>query len=352
MATADSASFPDEIGFLLLPEFSMMAFFSAVEPLRIANRLGGRAFYRWRLYTEDGAPVVASNSMSLLADASIGEEPTPATVMVCASFNVEQYITPRMLHWLGRLQARGTVLGGIDTGCFALAEAGLLDDYRVTLHWESIPAFRERFPRIETTSEVFEIDRDRITSSGGTATMDLMLQIIARRHGAALALAVSEQLIHDRIRDPTDHQRIALAARLGIHNRALLAAIGYMGRHIERPAATPEIARHAGVSLRQLERLFAEHLGTTARHYYLALRLDHARNLLQQTDMSVLEVGLACGFGSSASLSRAYRRRFGAPPSRDRQWLGREPAGDSVAATQSDRAADGGGPRKGLVGDT
>jgi len=326
MQSADPPSSPDEFGFLLLPEFAMMAFFSAVEPLRIANRLAGRTLYRWRIYSEGGTPVVASNGMSLLADGAVGGEPAPHTMLVCASFNVEHYITPRMLHWLRRLDARGTILGGIDTGCFVLAEAGLLDGYRVTLHWESIPVFRERFPRIATTSELFEIDRDRITSSGGTATMDLMLQIIAGRHGPELALGVSEQLIHERIRSPTDHQRIALAARLGIHNRALLAAIEFMGRHLERPARTADIARQAGVSMRQLERLFAAHLGRTARRYYLDLRLDHARDLLRQTDMAVLEVALACGFGSSASLSRSYRRRFGVPPSRDRQWLGREPA--------------------------
>lgn len=313
---------PRQIGFLLLPEFSMMAFFAAVEPLRIANRCSGHELYRWRLYSADGGPVAASNGMTLLTDAAVGDQAYSPTVLVCASFHHEAHTTPKLLQWLRRLEGQSATLGGIDTGAFLLARAGLLNGHRVTLHWESIPAFRELYPGIECTAELFEIDRRRLTSSGGTATMDLMLQLIAQAHGADLAMAVSEQLIHQRIRRHSDHQRMTLSARLGVHNPTLIDAVDLMSQRIERPASVVEIARRCGVSQRQLERLFAEHLGATPRGHYLGLRLEHARYLLQQTDMAVLDVALACGFGSGASLSRAYRQRYGVAPSRDRDWFG------------------------------
>lgn len=309
------------IGFLLLPEFSMMAFFAAIEPLRIANRCSGRELYHWSICSDDGAPVAASNGMTLLVDHAIGAEKIAPTVLVCSAFNHETYTSPRILRWLRQLAGRGVVLGGIDTGAFVLARAGLLDGHRVTLHWESIPAFEELYPDIETTAELYEIDRQRLTSSGGTATMDLMLRFIAEDHGSKLAAAVSEQLIHQRVRSKSDHQRMTLAARLGVHNPTLLQAVEIMGRNIETPIPIAGIADRCGISQRQLERLFSERLDTSPNGYYLRLRLERARELLHETDRSVLEVALACGFGSCASLSRAYSRHHGLPPSRDRRRI-------------------------------
>lgn len=320
VAVADHEE-PREIAFLLLPEFAMMAFFAAIEPLRIANRCSGRELYRWSIYSGDGGPVAASNGMTLLVDGAIGPGAFAPRVFVCSSFNHEAHTSTAMLQWLRRLASRGAVLGGIDTGAFLLARAGLLDGHRVTLHWESIPAFRELYPGIETTAELYEIDRQRLTSSGGTATMDLMLRFIADAHGAELATAVSEQLIHQRVRSKSDHQRMTLAARLGVHNPTVLRAVEFMSANVEQPASVVEVAAHCGISQRQLERLFAEQLDASPTAYYLRLRLAHARELLRDTGRSVLEVALACGFGSSASLSRAYRRRYGLPPSRDRRWL-------------------------------
>jgi len=316
----DAPATPRDIGFLLLPEFSMMAFFAAIEPLRIANRCSGRTLYRWWNWSVDGEPIAASNGMTLLTDGPIGETVSAPTVFICSSFNHESHASPAIVQWLRRLAGQGVVLGGIDTGPFVLARAGLLDGHRTTLHWESIPGFRELYPAIETTTELYEIDRRRLTSSGGTATMDLMLRFIAEEHGADLATAVSEQLIHQRVRSESDHQRMNLAARLGVHNRTLVRAVEFMSGRIENPASVVEVARHCDVSQRQLERLFSEQLASAPNGYYIGLRLQHARELLHDTDRSILEVALACGFGSCASLSRAYRRHYGVAPSRDRQW--------------------------------
>lgn len=320
---------PRRLGFLLLPEFSMMAFVAAVEPFRIANRCAGEPLYEWSLYSVDGMPVAASNGMTLLADASIGEDASEPTVFVCSGFNHERHTSAAVLQWLKWLAGQGGTLGGVDTGAFVLARAGLLEGRRVTLHWESIPAFEELFPGIETTTALYEIDGRRVTCSGGSATMDLALRFIAADHGAGLATAVSEQLIYQRIRERSDHQRMSVAARLGVHNPILVNAIEYMSVNVAQPVAVADIAAHCCISQRQLERLFAERLGTSPVGYYLQLRLTYARQLLQETDRSVLEVALACGFGSTASFSRAYRRRFGVPPSRDRSGLA-PPGGAAV----------------------
>ncbi len=312
---------PEPIGFFLVPDYSMMAFFSAVEPLRIANRCAGEPLFRWQTITGDGEPVAASNGMRLMPDSAMEDVHDLPTVLVCAAFDVEAHAGRRVLTWLNRLDATGTVLGGMDTGAFLLARAGLLHGHRVTMHWESLPAFREAFPDIETSDELYEMDERRFSCAGGAAAMDMMLDIIAQRHGAELALAVSEQLIHARIRSRRAHQRIALAARLGIHNRRLLRAVELMERNLEQPLPPAELADRCDISLRQLQRLFAEQLDTTPSAYYQRLRLERAQQLLQQTDMTVLGVGLACGFTSASSFSRAYRAHFDRPPREDRRWL-------------------------------
>lgn len=305
---------PEPIGFLLIPRFSMMAFFSAVEPLRIANRIAERELFQWCVITQDGEPVTASNGMTLLADASIDSAPALPSVAVCASFEPEETLTRRLIKWLNRIQHNDCVAGGIDTGTFLLARAGLLQSQRVTLHWESLPAFRERFPEIDAVESLYEIGPRCFSCAGGAAAMDMALDMIARRHGEALATAVSEQLIHARMRTRHDQQRMALTQRLGTHKHALIEAVALMERHLENPLAIEEIARRVGISLRQLQRLFEQELGSRPRDHYLQLRLARARQLLMETDHDILSIGLASGFTSASSFSRAYRQRYGESP--------------------------------------
>ncbi|MDP3535973.1 GlxA family transcriptional regulator [Halomonas sp. M1] len=305
---------PERIGFVLLPRFSMMAFFSAVEPLRIANRMSGRPLFDWTLFSLDGEPVSASNGMTLMVDQPIGDCWDLPSLAVCSGFEPEAYLTRPLVSWLHRLDQAGCALGGIDTGCFLLAAAELLKGERVTLHWESLPAFRERFPLIDTSDELFELGERRFSCAGGAAAMDMALEVIKQRHGTKLAVDVSEQLIHERLRNRHDQQRMSLARRLGSHNRRLIEAVALMERHLEAPLPLIKIAERTGVSLRHLQRLFEEHLHQTPRQWYLSLRLSRAQRLLMGTDMDVLEVGIACGFTSSSSFARAYRAQFGCSP--------------------------------------
>ncbi|MDM8348814.1 GlxA family transcriptional regulator [Pseudomonas sp. sp1636] len=308
---------PQTLWFLLLPGFSMMGLMSAIEPLRVANRFRGE-LYRWHLLSLDGAAVAASNGMSLNVDSALALPAAGDCLFVVAGFEPLAHFDRHLAHWLHRGEREGVLLGGIDTGSFVLAEAGLFGQQRLTLHWEAIEAFQERYPRLAVTQELFEIDGRRITSAGGTASLDLMLTLIGRDHGEELALAVSEQFVLGRIRSRQDHQRMQIASRYNLHNKKLVQVIGEMQRHSEQPLGSQALAELVKVTPRQLERLFRQHLHETPSNFYLALRLDKARQLLRQTDMSVLEVGLACGFESSSYFSRCYRTRFASCPSQDR----------------------------------
>ena len=311
--------------FLLMPGFSALGFISALEPLRVANRFRGE-LYRWQVLSSDGGPVLASNGMSVNADAGLEVLGKGATLLVVAGFEPLAHATPALGHWLRRLDLEGVTLGGIDTGSVILADAGLLDGHRVTLHWEAIEAFKETYPQLRVTQELFEIDRRRITSAGGTASIDLMLDLIAQAHGAELAVQVSEQFVLGRIRPRQDHQRMQVAARYGINNTKLAQVIGEMERHSEPPLTTLQLADAMKVTRRQLERLFRLHLGDTPSHFYLGLRLDKARQLLRQTGLSVLQVSIACGFESPSYFTRSYRARFAKCPREDRRGVeeGRE----------------------------
>lgn len=314
---ADTAD-TERVGFLLIPHFSMMAFFSAVEPLRIANRLAGRPLFRWSAYSPDGQPVEASNGMCLMVDGGLEALTNLPSLYICAGFTPERYASRPLLAALRALSRQGVTLGALDTGVHLLAKAGLLGGERVTMHWEAVAAFREEFPEVEVSDALFEVGRGRITCAGGTAALDMMLDIIARRHGVDLATAVSEQLIHASIRDRRAHQRMQISNRLGITDSRLLKIIDLMESNIEQPLETAALAEASCVSGRQLERLFRSHLGTTPGGYYLRLRLDRARQLLRQTDMAILDIAIATGFASASSLSRSYRNHFAVPPSRDR----------------------------------
>jgi transcriptional regulator GlxA family with amidase domain len=313
------ASLPQEIGFLLLPKFSLMAFASAAEPLRQANTQSGRDLYRWTVISEDGRPVTASNGMALVADAAHADVKRCAVLVVCASYDPDLGTTKSVLSWLRTMAGQGTTLGGLDTGSYVLARAGLLDGYKATIHWENLAGLAERFPAIDVRPDIFRIDRNRFTCSGGTAALDMMLHLIRRQHGQALAALVADEFIYARIREPGDPQRMAVTHRLGRSHPKLAQAIEAMEANLEEPLPSTRIAAAAGLSGRQLERLFQRHLNTTPASHYRALRLERARALLRQTGLPVIEVALCCGFASAASFSRAYRARFDHSPTDERR---------------------------------
>lgn len=314
----DPSDVPMQIDFLLVPEFSLMAFTSAVEPLRSANRLAGETLYQWRILSRDGGPVAASNGIEVVTSGSIASVERSKVALVVAGVDVQMFEDERIFAFLRRVARQGAVIGALCTGSHLLARAGLLDNRRCTIHWENLGGFTEEFPEIEVSSDIYEIDRDRVTCSGGTAALDMMLHLIGRQHGQKIANEVSEQFIHDRIREPHDHQRMELRSRLGVSHPKLIAVISDMEDNLEEPLSQTELAERASLSTRQLERLFRKYLGATPTRYYLNLRLQRARQLLLQTSMSILSVALACGFVSASHFSKCYRECFGKTPRAER----------------------------------
>lgn len=312
---------PQRILFLLVPDFSMMAFTACIEPLRVANRMAERPLYDWCLISADGRPVTASNGVPVVPGAAIAGAavPDPGAVIVCAGLRAERFHDRAVLAWLRALGRAGATLGGVCTGPLILARAGLLDGYRCTIHWENMEGFVEEFPEQEITATMFEIDRNRFTCSGGTAPLDMMVHLIARDHGEALALRVAEQMLHTSVRHPGNPQRMSLQYRTGISHPKLLAAIAAMEAHLEAPLGLDELAAQVALSPRQLERLFRHHVGRPPRRYYLELRLKRARLLLLQTPMPVIQVAVACGFTSASHFAQAYHALFGRAPRDERR---------------------------------
>ena len=309
---------PQQIGFLLLNEFSMLAFASALEPLRAANRQSNRDLFNWVIASPGGTVAIASNGVEVRADGDLTILQECRMVFVCAGVNVRSNTDRNVLNLIRRLDRNGAVIGAICTGTYVMAAAGLLDGRRCTIHWENIDGLSEEFPELEITNDLFEVDGTRVTCSGGTASLDMMLNLITQAHGAALAAEISDQFIHDRIREPTDRQRMELRSRLGVSHPKLLAVVKTMEDNLEEPLAQTDIARMTNLSTRQLERLFRKYLNTTPTRYYLNLRLARARHLLRQTSMSILSVALACGFVSASHFSKCYRECYGCTPRAER----------------------------------
>ncbi|MGI3900307.1 MAG: GlxA family transcriptional regulator [Janthinobacterium lividum] len=307
------------VAFLLVPSFSMIAFSSAIEPLRLANRIEGQDTFSWRVLSADGKPVAASNGVELAVHGSFADLGGATAAIVCSGVDVQTFDHRELIARLRGLASRGVPVGAVCTGTYVLAKAGLLDDHRCTVHWENQDSLREQFPEIDVTEELFEIDRTRFTCAGGTAAIDMMLALIARQLGQEVASGVTDQLIHHRMRDGDERQRMELRSRLGVAHPKLISVVAEMESCIEQPLSCVDLAEGAGLSTRQLERLFRKYIGQVPTRYYLGLRLTRARQLLLQTSMPILSIGLACGFVSASHFSKCYSEHFDRTPSQERR---------------------------------
>ena len=307
-----------KFAFLTLPRYSMIALSSAVEALRMANMVTEQAVYDWSIVSMDGKPVSASNGMQLAPTIALDQMGTVDILFVCGGMDIRAAVSPKILTSLRRIAERRVPLGALCTGGYALAKAGLLDKYRATIHWENLSALREEFPRILLSNQVFTIDRDRFTCSGGIAPLDLMLHLVKTKLGARIAQLISEQFIIDRIRNDRDRQYVPLRAQVGAGHETLIHAAQLMEQNIEKPLSLDEIAAATELSRRQIERLFKRHLNCVPKRYYLQLRLRRARELLLHTSMPIIDITTACGFRSTTHFSKCYHAQFGYPPSAER----------------------------------
>ena len=309
---------PRRFVFLLLDKFTMLAFASALEPLRIANRVLGLNAYSWKLAGETGVEAVSSNGAAFRLDMGLDELDREDTLLVCGGIDVQKAATRPVLNWLRREARRGIAIGGLCTGAYALAKAGLLDGKKATIHWENQDGFVEEFERVDLTKLVFVQDGNRWTCAGGTAALDLMLKVIAGDYGENVANTIADQLIYSTPRTDQDTQRLSIPTRIGVRHPKLSQVIQMMEANIEEPMSPADLAEEVGMSTRQLERLFRRYLNRSPKRYYMELRLQKARNLLMQTDMSVINVALACGFASPSHFSKCYRSHYNSTPYRER----------------------------------
>ncbi len=305
---------PEVVGFLLVPGFTLMAFSSATEALRLANLLSGRELYRPVLVSRDGGSERSSGGFNIAVEHSVARAPALPTVVVCGGVDGHLYADRAVLSWLRRLAAGGATIGSLCTGSHILARAGLLEGYRCTTHWENLAGFTKAFPRLVATGSLFTTDRKRFTCAGGTVALDLMLSRIGERHGTALVAGIAEQLLHDRVRAGAVMQHAAVQPNPAVDSHELSAALAAMQGTLEAPLPIGAVAAQAGTSRRRLERLFQRSFGCSPGRHYLRLRLRRAQQLLSQTGMSVTEVSFSCGFASPGHFSKSYRSVFGTSP--------------------------------------
>ncbi|WP_349360953.1 GlxA family transcriptional regulator [Stappia sp.] len=318
--SAHASSDVQSIAIIVLDQFSLIAYTSTIEPIRLANRVLGEDHYRWKTYSLDGNAVQASNGCRISVDGSIADLDDADITLICSGVDVERVFLPRELGTkLRRLNARGRTYGAVCTGSYVLARFNLLEGRRCTIHWENLRSFREEFPDVDVSGDLFAIDRNCITCAGGMAALDMMLRVIAIQHGAYLAHEVAEVALYQNMRSGESAQRHDLESRTGISNVKILDAIRIMDLHIEDPLSCQQLAMTVSLSPRQLERLFRRHFDCTPGQYYLKLRLETARDLLRRTNRAVLDVAIACGFASTSHFTKCYRERYGCTPTEERQ---------------------------------
>ena len=309
---------PRRFVFVLIENFTLLSFSSALDALRIANRMSGKTLYEWTFIGENEGVVSCSAGTQFKLDNSLIELHRDDTVLLCGGTSIQEATTKKLIGWLRREARRGLTIGGLCTAAYPMAKAGLLDDKKATIHWENQDSFAEEFLEVELTKTVFVCDGNRYTTAGGTSSIDLLLKIIADEHGEELANAVADQMIYSSIRTDQDTQRLSVPTRIGVRHPKLSKVIQMMEINIEEPISPSILAKDVGMSTRQLERLFRRYLDRSPKRYYMELRLQKARNLLMQTDMSVINVALACGFASPSHFSKCYRAHYDTTPYRER----------------------------------
>ncbi len=321
------------VAFLLLPQFSTLCLANALEPLRAANQIAQKPLFRWTLASLDGAPVASSSAIALQPDAGLADLTGGAVaadfLFVLSSFDFQRHAGRDLARGLRAWAKTGRPLGGLDTGAWSLARAGLLDGHRATIHIDNFETFVESFPRVVAVEERFVIDRGRVTAGGATITLDLMLHLIREQAGQRVRDGVADMLLYDRDRSGAGPQRPQADQGAARYSSALSRALAIMRATLDDPLPIERLARRAGLSQRQLERLCRRELGTTAIGHYLALRVDAAQLLIRDTDMPLADIAARSGFASVASLRRAYVARYGMSPQtarRQRAWMARPQA--------------------------
>ncbi|WP_454685367.1 GlxA family transcriptional regulator [Ancylobacter moscoviensis] len=299
---------------LLFRGFPLMAFSSVIEPLRAANILAGRPCYSWITVGSGEERIVSSSRIEVEPDFPARTAPMVDRIVVCSGGDADQIVANDAVAWIRKNLRAGANVGAVADAAFFLARAGLLDGFSCTLHWTSQPAFEERFPGLDMRRELYVIDRNRFTSAGGVASLDMMLEMIAKDYGPALSTDIADWYHHSPLRSHTDRHMLQLRLRTGIRDDLVLSAVAAMESAVEKRLPVAEIARQLNVSLDKLERHFQREVRISPSAHYRVLRLQHAAHLLTHSALPIGEIALICGFESASSFTRSFREHFGHPP--------------------------------------
>lgn len=304
---------------LVLPEASLMSLAATLDPMRAANRVSGREACRWQVVSADGQPVATSCGLPVLVDGPFRPHQECDLLVVVAAFNVARHATPAILSALWQGARRAKLIGGVEAGSWVLAMAGLLDQRKATTHWEDLEDFAARFPQVRAIPDRWVIDGRVFTTGGAAPTLDFMLALIRARQGFDAALNVASLYVYEEVRLPSDAQPLVSLGRAGRMENRVALAIRIMEENLDNPVPIPRIAARVKCSTRMLEGLFRDIVQTSPAAYYQSLRLQAARRLVTDTNLGMAEIAVRTGYASIASLSRAFRRRFGLPPSAARR---------------------------------
>jgi AraC family transcriptional regulator, glycine betaine-responsive activator len=315
----DGSEDPLDITLLVYPDASLMSLAATLDPMRAANRIAGRRIYRWGIVSMDGTAPATSCGLQVVVDGRFEPARRRDLLIVLAAFNVFEHSTPKTLHAV-RTGARNAVMtGGIEAGAWVLGLAGLLDGRAATTHWEDLEEFAARFPLADVRPDRWVIDGPVFTAGGAMPALDLMLALIRARQGLSTALDVASLYVYDETHPAGDAQPLVSLGRLGDREPRVAAAVRLMEAHLDEPLPVSAIAHRIGISARTLETLFRGTVGTSPGAYYLSQRVKAARRLVLDTRLSMADTAERTGFSSISSLSRAFRRQYGMPPTAARR---------------------------------
>ena len=304
---------PLTIAVLVLPHSSILEVASVLDPMRAANRHLGQDAYRWRVVSPDGQAVPLTCGIELPSSGPLSAAEGADALIVIVGYRQSEVASRPFLRELRRIAPRFALIAGVDAAAWVLARAGLLDGHRATVHWEDLEDFATAHPQVDTVPDRWVIDRARATAGGAAPAHDLMLHLIAARHGAPVARQVAQSFL-TTVRDGHEPQ-VAPPKRDPRLDPRVAEAVARMESRLDDPEPAASIARAVGLSPRRMETLFRTSLGLTPAAYALSLRLQAARRMVTDTRHPLAEIALRTGFSSQSALSRAFRQHFGTPPS-------------------------------------
>jgi len=303
---------------LLLPGFSNLVLGAATGPIMATNSILGEDQYSIHFAALGSNRVQAeAGNWTEVEDISAVEK--AHGLLICGGSPVSYRNDPVLNEWVRNNAYRFGLIAGLATGGLVMADAGLLVNHRAAIHWWDDGYLYEQYPNTRIMEDSFIVDRQRATSRGGTSTLDMMMFLLARDHGPEMAESLAQHFIRARVGGTTKTHRRLLTDRQVNEQPKLRNAIELMESNIEEPLSTDDVAGHVGISRRQLERLFKKYLDSVPSKYYQLIRLERARTLLHQTDQSIMEIAMQCGYSSGAHLSTSYRNQYGMTPSEERK---------------------------------